>query len=907
MECPNEYQPKLDESSRFWKGVRLDCLQAFSQVHWHPGKSQWYFQTCKLHTFQAVLRRAVSEGKESPDFLESMKRSLEADNAELYVFSTNAEINYKLTPEERGFLNALHLEEFVISVSWGVLHPQLVKEAIASLEPTTLMATVKGEHRAILSKDWRKQFQQVFHLDRKHKQPVTKKWTLAELFPSLEEKADTQDTVRIADCLYPGAKRPLRLLSSLFCLNSAHQHHIATSFAKHILAALNGQPMDWPQEFYYELSGELLALHAKHRATRVKVGKTSVGPHVTLILKAAGVLDIREEFEAGYRTPKALTIAEQAPQPKRKKSQAVKAPGSRLKIKIPTSPHIEITEDLDSPEAPTVQVYSAMPQGGEAEQELPVKAVILETTKPCQPPKTLPPMVEQICQAHRRLENLLISFTSKAPSRFVSQMNEEFFRVQREEILHQESAQSDDTQIRVLLEAQGAQLQHLATRLANSDSLNDLNIEAIFHLEEQSATLEQKLYLSAETVLSLTAQKGEALGQLKTLQDKMDAHIQQMASKDQEITDLTNHCTDMSGMLERSDRLVANQKETILRLESQLATKQQEIADLTSENRKLAEEMATASEGAGPHRTRSLANKDPQPAHPIMSREKHTLAAGIANRLLNELRRELAHTQEEKADLLKSIMADNKEFAPGSLPQSAKWTGPEFFAHMMQHIEPLTSIMQYHRVCGGLHLLFSNLPVLKTGCHLEFSQMETLWNQADGAAKDALAFMWCLNDLKLPVGAMETISGSPPFYIKRYVLRCISLLSQHHGMAPAPREAFPTLRSYSHSQYYAVRDYQRNKLSSFDQALATLATADTSICYEAVQQYQALASKHTDNTMQPTVGQIKTFVTKTLEEQNITLTSRRFGTINSSTLLLKPKERNPEHHMATESIGTCFL
>ena len=208
----------------------------------------------------------------------------------------------------------------------------------------------------------------------------------------------------------------------------------------------------------------------------------------------------------------------------------------------------------------------------------------------------------------------------------------------------------------MLLEAQGAQLQHLTTQLANSESLNDLNIEAIFHLEEDSATLQQKLYLSAEEVLSLTAQKGEALGKLKTLQDKMDAQTQQMASKDQEICDLNNHITDMKGMLQRADRLVANQKDTILRL--RISDGHQPTGDCRSQlrNQKMEAEITTGSGEAKLHPVRSTSGSDTNPEHPIMSREKHTLAAGVANRLLNELRRELARTQQEKTDLLQTIL-----------------------------------------------------------------------------------------------------------------------------------------------------------------------------------------------------------------------------------------------------------
>lgn len=276
MECPHTYQPKLDEDESFWKGVRIACLQELSKVHWNPGELNWHSPTCKFHTFQAALKRAVSEWQKNPTFIESMKRGLEAEHTESYVFSTNADLNYKLTPEESRFLRALHLEDFITSVSWGVLHSPLVKEAIAYLEPTTLSTTVKGESVVIIAKHWRKQFQQVFHLTSKKEQPVTKEWQLEELFPSLKVNLDKRDTVRIADCQYPGSKRPLRLLSSLLCLNPTYQHSIASSFAEHILAALNGKAVDWPQEFHREMTEELITLHTKHQATRVKMSKTSI-------------------------------------------------------------------------------------------------------------------------------------------------------------------------------------------------------------------------------------------------------------------------------------------------------------------------------------------------------------------------------------------------------------------------------------------------------------------------------------------------------------------------------------------------------------------------------------------------------------------------------------------------------
>ena len=107
MEYPHAYQPKLDENGKFWKGVQLACLQAFSKVHWNPGKSYWYFQTCKFHTLQAVLKKAVSEWEKNLELTGSMKTGLEAEHPDLYVFSIDVARNYQLTPEERGFLRVI--------------------------------------------------------------------------------------------------------------------------------------------------------------------------------------------------------------------------------------------------------------------------------------------------------------------------------------------------------------------------------------------------------------------------------------------------------------------------------------------------------------------------------------------------------------------------------------------------------------------------------------------------------------------------------------------------------------------------------------------------------------------------------------------------------------------------------
>ena len=349
---------------------------------------------------------------------------------------------------------------------------------------------------------------------------------------------------------------------------------------------------------------------------------------------------------------------------------------------------------------------------------------------------------------------------------------------------------------------------------------------------------------------------------------------------------------------------MANQKATILRLEAQLAFNQQNVIDLESEPHTLQEESPTSWERANRHRVGSASESDTNREQPIMSKEKHTLTIGVANKLLNELRQDLARTQQEKADLLHKIGVHKQEFQQDNIPLSAMHPKPTIFCQILKHNQPMDSIMQYHRAYGGLHLLLSNIPLLTKGCHLDFSQMQKIWTHADAAARDTLAFMWGLGDLKTPLGVMETLSGSPAFYIKRYTLRCFVLLGQHHNMSQLPREPLPTLKSYTHSQFHAVRDFQRSKLHYFDQALNTLATEDTAICYEAVQHYQTLVNKHPSGTICPTLTQLKDFVAKTLDEHHTTLSKRHFGTINSGTLMFRPKG---QPSTTPESMGTCFL
>ena len=58
---PIHISTQLNASGEFWNKVQTTCVQTISSVRWNSGESHWYFPTCKSHTFQAVLRHALSE------------------------------------------------------------------------------------------------------------------------------------------------------------------------------------------------------------------------------------------------------------------------------------------------------------------------------------------------------------------------------------------------------------------------------------------------------------------------------------------------------------------------------------------------------------------------------------------------------------------------------------------------------------------------------------------------------------------------------------------------------------------------------------------------------------------------------------------------------------------------------
>lgn len=220
----------------------------------------------------------------------------------------------------------------------------------------------------------------------------------------------------------------------------------------------------------------------------------------------------------------------------------------------------------------------------------------------------------------------------------------------------------------------------------------------------------------------------------------------------------------------------------------------------------------------------------------------------------------------------------------------------EIYHRLLEHTEPLTSVMQYYQAFGPINLCTSDLPLLKRGTTLNLMQFKTLWDQADARARDTLAFMWALGIYKLPLGIMEVVTGSPPFYIRRYILRSVDWLAHHKATQVKENnnnQSLPTLRPYTHSQKIEIFKLQSKHKTMFQQAIDVLRREDTTICFEAVRHHQWLLERYPSQQTNLTLPQLKEYVSQTLEEQQITTTKGRFGAINHGTILrIRPSDQS---------------
>lgn len=264
---------------------------------------------------------------------------------------------------------------------------------------------------------------------------------------------------------------------------------------------------------------------------------------------------------------------------------------------------------------------------------------------------------------------------------------------------------------------------------------------------------------------------------------------------------------------------------------------------------------------------------------PIDLTERQVLAEGAANRLLSDVQQELRLTRQEN-EALQQQLHRKGPMNQIELPPSCLHPNEEIYHRLLENTEPTKSILQYYRAFGAINLCTSNLPLLKRGITLNLMQFKALWEQADPRAKDTLAFMWALGVYKLPLGTVEVVTGSPPFYIRRYILRSIAWLAQHKATQAKDNninQTLPNPHPYTHSQKIEISKLQDKHKTIFQQAIDALRREDTTICYEAVRRHQWLLEHHPNQQTNVPLPQLKEYVTQTLEEQQIPLTKGRFG------------------------------
>ena len=854
-----------------WKVIESGALKALATIKFSTEDKKLYPPLCKQHIWQQALCQAVNQAakllKGSPSF-KLMHGLLPYTPMESFAFHMDAAYrSTQFSKEELTFLRKLRLEEFLCHVPWGVVHPVRATEAINTLQEETLKVSLKGEVLPLFSENWRELFHNIFHLSPKGEGEGEVR-QLHELFPSLKVLQKGQVTVKVGDCQMPGSKRPLRLLSSFFCLNTTSQYSITIHFAKLVLAAVNGQAVDWPLEFFDEFKAEVITMHRHQQEDKAKVLKTAIGPHLTLIIEDAQLLGSQERKLAGFGTVTGLTMAERLTPPRKRKFGEESSTG-KLDTVIRINPH---PSQLPSSGALDAQASTS--------EEGIQKCRIIQSAEKWKAPDDTSSMINQICFTHRRLEQLLVTFTRKAGAKFVKRMDDEFQNLQVEANQHYQQS----------------------LRLKEPLTTNEQEIEkGLLHIEIKRLTKE------------LTHLKEGYAEQVEIVFELQD----QLSASEGIVADLTKTNRAQQEQSEQMARELAKQQQEFQIVQRELLDNQLQLKALQAEHDKQTIHLAAIEEELSQnlkasYNTTSPATTSSGEATPPASGsvtgnsalysmvEEMMNPAGSQQQSLAELQHELRQITRERDELKLTVEgifeqppdlkaeASPNSLNPAEVPRTCISPRTVIYQQLITNIPPFTTIMQAYQALKGLNLLVSQVPLLKTGITLSKPQFEQIWSNADATARNTLAFMWVKGEIKLPTGIMEVVTGSPPFYIGRFVLRTLGFISHHHSeyYNHTPVTRLPTLKSYPSHLYHQIKETVKHQPITFDQALKTLTTEDTTICYEAVQQFTWLRERHPHKLPGPyTLSQIKEYVLRVIREKETTIATKRFGAPNSRTIL----------------------
>ena len=771
------------QQHEIWNSVESGALKALAKIRFSTEDRNLYPPLCKQHIWQQALFQAVAGAlqleRDSPT-IKLMHGLLPYKPMELVTFSMDAAYrSTQFNREELSFLRKIRLEHFLCNVPWGVVHAVRAREAIDTLQEDTMQVTLKGEVLPLFSENWRELFLIIFHLAPKG-EGEGGKFQLQDLFPSLATIQEGQKNVKVGDCTVAGSKRPLRLLSSFFCLNTSSQYNITIHFAKLLLAALNGEKVDWPLEFFDEFKAEVLALHRHQQADTAKVIRIAIGPHLTLIIEEANFLGSQDSKLAGFDTAAGLTMSERAPPPRKRKLGEDSGTG-KLHAVVRVNP-------------PPSKSASSGAQGGQGTTsgEKPQKCRIIQSAEKWEVPDDTSSMVNQICFTHRRLEQLLTTFTRKAGSKFVKKMDDEFQNLQVEANRHynqnlrlQEPLTANEHVVeKGLLHIE---IKKLTKELATLNANYDDQIEVSFDLQDQLSKAE-------EALATLTDAKTMQQTKIDQMTEDLDRQNHRLETAEAELESTQQQFAELQ---------IRHQEQTAI-----LATTMEELnqCHLTPHN---TGPDTPRSENRTPYEGDSNAQADTSGLYSMV--EGALNPPEVQERTIKELQQELTYVRRERDDLqviIERVMESphkikEETLDPADISRANTLPKTVVYQQLTANIPPFTTIMQCYHTLKGLNLLTSRVPLLKPGTTLSKTQFERIWDMADATARDTIAFMWVTGEIKMHTWVMELVTGSPPFYVGRFVLRTLSFISHHHSTyySHTPLHRLPTLKSYSNTVF----------------------------------------------------------------------------------------------------------
>lgn len=522
-------------------------------------------------------------------------------------------------------------------------------------------------------------------------------------------------------------------------------------------------------------------------------------------------------------------MTERAPQSKMRRATDESSAGKRCEVvdattkqpgssSQPTANRLHMPEDT---EMATPKEQQTIPQGKQP------------TTKGKVPNPT-PNLLDQICHTHRRLEQLLITLTSKAPPEFIKKMDAEFHKMQEEALHHYNQGLRLKEPLTTSEEALEKSLMHieiktLKQKLATLNEEYDEQIELSFELQDQVSTLEG-------TLANLRAHAQATQGHHAEMTATITQQRHQLAARDQELALAQEQITTLRMQQRGQDNLLAQVQEELRRLRAHTNPGTPKFENKGASSSK---HMHT---GTSALYSMTEGNLDP---------------GEIPERTIAKLWRELAYTSRERDELrvnlegvaLSPRTSEGRVLTPDGIPHCYIAPRTSIYQQMLTQIAPLKTIMQCYHALKGLNLLVSQIPLLKDGMTLTKPQFERIWKAADAPAKDLLSFMWAVGDLQLPTGIMEVVTASPPFYIGRFILRTLCFIAHHHFSNPnhtPNQQALPILRPYHTNIFYEIKDTVKKHSRTFLHAIQLLVVEDITICYEAVKQYTWLLEHHPD-------------------------------------------------------------